>query len=121
MRTYVISYDLAEPARNEHAVTETIMGLGEKWARPLANTWYVMSDRDEAELEADINWFLADEDGLIIQAAKRDAMLTNTSLRWFRQRRAGGAAASSTGNVVAFPAPQAPQPDEPELPLAKAS
>ena len=52
MRTYLISYDLAKPHRNQHVLAQVIMGLGDKWARPLANTWYVASDRDEIELEA---------------------------------------------------------------------
>ena len=51
MRTYLISYDLAKPNRNQHVLAQLIMGLGEKWARPLSNTWYVASERDETELE----------------------------------------------------------------------
>jgi hypothetical protein len=30
------------------------MSLGEKWARPLSNTWYVTSERQEFELEAEL-------------------------------------------------------------------
>ena len=119
MRTYLISYDLAKPHRNQHVLAQAIMGLGEKWARPLANTWYVLSDRDEIGLEAEIKGFLADEDGLVIQAAKREAVLTNTSLRWFRQRRAA-IDLTAGGNVIAFPAPPAAEPIEPELPFAEA-
>lgn len=119
MRTYVISYDLAKPHRNQHVVAQTIMALGDKWARPLANTWYVVSDRDEAELEADLRSFLDEEDGLIIQATKRDAMLTNTSLRWFRQRRTE-IDVSRSANVVAFPTQTSTEPVEPELPFAEA-
>ncbi len=48
MRTYLISYDLAKPNRNQHVLAQLIMGLGEKWARPLSNTWYVTSERDES-------------------------------------------------------------------------
>lgn len=119
MRTYVISYDLAKPHRNQHVVAQTIMGLGDKWARPLANTWYVQSDRDEIDLEADLRTYLDDEDGLVIQAAKREAVLTNTSLRWFRQRRAD-IDLSRESNVIAFPAPPAAETAEPELPFAEA-
>ena len=43
----------------------------------LANTWYVASDREEIELEADIKDLLDEEDGLLIQAVKREAILTN--------------------------------------------
>ncbi len=119
MRTYLISYDLAQPNRNQHVLAQMIMGLGDKWARPLANTWYVASDRDEIDLEADLKDLLGDDDGLIIQAVKRDAALTNTSLRWFRQRRAGLDIAPDS-NIIAFPAPPAPEPLEPELPFAEA-
>ncbi|MBX9684355.1 MAG: hypothetical protein K2X41_11255, partial [Hyphomicrobium sp.] len=106
MRTYLISYDLAQPHRNQHVLAQMIMGLGDKWARPLANTWYVASERDEVELEGDLKDLLGDDDGLIIQAVKREAALTNTSLRWFRQRRAG-LDISPDSNIIAFPAPPA--------------
>ena len=119
MRTYLISYDLAKPTSNQHVLAQVIMGLGEKWARPLANTWYVTSLRDETELEADLRDMLNEEDGLLIQAVKREAVLTNTSLRWFRQRRPGVDLVAG-GNVIAFPAPPATEPVEPELPFAEA-
>jgi hypothetical protein len=121
MRTYLISYDLAHPTRNQHVLAQVIMGLGEKWARPLANTWYVTSEREEVELETELRELLAEDDGLLIQATKRDAVMTNTSLRWFRQRRPGLDLAPD-GNIIAFrlPATQATEPMEPELPFAKA-
>ncbi len=119
MRTYLISYDLAKPARNQHVLAQVIMGMGEKWARPLASTWYVSSDRDEIDLEGDLKDLLGEEDGLLIQAVKREAILTNTSLRWFRQRRAAFDIAPDS-NIVAFPAPPAAEPVEPELPFAEA-
>lgn len=119
MRTYLISYDLAKPNRNQHVLAQVIMGLGDKWARPLANTWYVASDREETELEIELRDLLGEDDGLIIQAVKREAALTNTSLRWFRQRRMG-IDLSAESNVIAFPVPPAPAPVEPELPFAEA-
>ena len=119
MRTYLISYDLAKPARNQHVLAQVIMSMGAKWARPLANTWYVSSDRDEIDLEGDLKGLLGEEDGLLIQAVKREAILTNTSLRWFRQRRPGLDLIDG-GNIIAFPSPPAPEPMEPELPFAEA-
>ncbi|RUP08344.1 hypothetical protein [Hyphomicrobium sp.] len=121
MRTYLISYDLAQPNRNQHVLAQVIMGLGDKWARPLSNTWYVTSDREEFELETELRELLAEEDGLLIQATKREAVMTNTSLRWFRQRRPGLDLAPD-GNIIAFPLPAiaAAEPMEPELPFAKA-
>jgi hypothetical protein len=119
MRTYLISYDLAKPNRNQHVLAQVIMGLGEKWARPLTNTWYVASPRDEVDLEAELKDLLDDDDGLVIQAVKREAVLTNTSLRWFRQRRPGLDIAPYS-NIIAFPSPPAPEPVEPELPFATA-
>ena len=119
MRTYLISYDLAKPNRNQHVLAQVIMGLGDKWARPLSNTWYVASDREEIDLEADLNYLLGEDDGLVIQAIKREAVLTNTSLRWFRQRRPDLDIAPDS-NIIAFPMPPQPEPMEPELPFAKA-
>ena len=89
MRTYLISYDLAKPTRNQHVLAQVIMGLGEKWARPLSNTWYVHPNATRPNSRAELKDLLGEEDGLLIQAVKREAIMTNTSIRWFRQRRAG--------------------------------
>jgi hypothetical protein len=121
MRTYLISYDLAQPHFKKHVVAQAIMALGDSWARPLENTWYVRSEEAPETLEARLARHLDDEDGLLIQGVRGDAFLANTSLRWFRQRQAGIDVAEHA-NVIAFPFP-APVPmptDEPELPFAKA-
>lgn len=119
MRTYLISYDLAKPHISKHVVAQAIMSLGASWARPLDTTWYVRSDESEAVLEAWLSRYLEAEDGLLIQPVREEAVLTNTSLRWFRQRRAGIDVDEHT-NVIAFPLP-APlaneRDDEPELPF----
>ena len=123
MRTYLISYDLAKPHVSKHVVAHAIMSLGSSWARPLENTWYVRSDESEETLEAWLGRYLESDDGLLIQPVKEDAVMTNTSLRWFRQRRAGIDVADHT-NVIAFPlvAPHSSErTDEPELPFAQAS
>ena len=119
MRTLIISYDLANPHRNKHVLAQQIMALGDAWARPLEQTWYVRTDVREETVEGKLSGVLEAEDGLLIQAVEDDAVLTNTALRWFRQRQAGIEIGDGT-NVIAFPAP-APQPgDQPELPLAQA-
>jgi hypothetical protein len=117
----MIAYDLAKPQRNEHVLAQAIMSLGDKWARPLSQTWYVMSDREETDLEGDLHDLLGEDDGLVVQAVKREAVLTNTALRWFKQRRAALDIAPDS-NIIAFPAPQTTpaEPVEPELPFAKA-
>ena len=38
MRTLIISYDLADPRRNKHALAQEIMAAGHSWARPLDQT-----------------------------------------------------------------------------------
>ena len=55
------------------------------------------------------------DDGLLIQAVTEDAVLSNTQLRWFRQRRADTGSAEMT-NVIAFTLIAAP-PAQAELPL----
>ena len=123
MRTFLISYDLANPLQNKHAIAQSIMTAGERWARPLESTWYLTSDEDEASLADRLQPLLDTDDGLLIQSVDDQAVLTNTSLRWFRQRRQPAAEANTVrqNNVVAFPAPAQPANDEPELPFAKAS
>ncbi len=113
MRTYLISYDLAEPATIKNILSTEIMELGKSWARPLASTWYVRSDEEQDVIEARLRDHLDIDDGLLIQPVREDAVMLNTGLRWFRQRREEDRTAGND-NVVAFPGPvQAPQHAEP--------
>ena len=104
MRTYLITYDITAPAR--HKLASTIMELGEAWARPLDNTWYIQSSERPAALEARLEGHLSSEEGLLIQQVEGNAVLLNTALRWFKKRRQDAPAAN---NVVAFPAPELPE------------
>jgi hypothetical protein len=119
MRTFLVSYDLAKPHLTKHVIAQAIMAAGASWARPLEQTWYVRTEDSDETLEAAIARHLDADDGLIIQAVKEEAVLTNTSLRWFKQRRAGIEVEEHT-NVIAFPMP-APAPSaQSELPFARA-
>lgn len=120
MRTYLISYDLAKPHVMKHVVAQAIMSLGTSWARPLETTWYVRSEESEDAIENRLARLLDSDDGLLIQAVKEDAVMTNTSLRWFRQRHAG-IDVDTESNVIAFPMLMAPPSDQAELPFARAS
>jgi len=119
MRTLIISYDLAQPHRNKHVLAQQIMTIGQSWARPLEQTWYVRTDAREEQIEAQLRGLLDPEDGLLIQATKDEAVMTNTALRWFRQRRPG-IEMGGDSNVIAFPVPQPSEDDQQELPLALA-
>jgi hypothetical protein len=119
MRTLIISYDLAHPHHNKHVLAQQIMALGEAWARPLEQTWYIRTDVREETVEGKLSGLLEAEDGLLIQAVEDDAVLTNTALRWFRRRRPTVEIAEGS-NVIAFPAPSAEPDAQPELPLAQA-
>jgi hypothetical protein len=119
MRTFLIAYDLAAPNRNKHVLANAIMGLGVSWARPLEQTWFVRADTSETEIEASLAGFLDGDDGLIVQAVPEIGVLTNTSLRWFRQRR-NVLDLDATTNVIAFPLP-AVATAQTELPLSRAS
>ena len=113
MRTYLISYDLANPYANRHVVAQAIMEAGKSWARPLESTWYVKSDAPLAELEDKLKNLLGSDDGLLVQAVKGDALMANTTIRWFRQRRPAFDLPEQS-NIVAFPviAPKHTQPDD---------
>ena len=109
MRTYLITYDLASPAR--HGLAGAIMQLGDAWARPLDTTWYVQSCERADALERRLKPHLDGEDGLLIQQVETGALLLNTALRWFRKRRPESLTESGAdiGNVVAFPVPALPE------------
>lgn len=119
MHTLIISYDLANPHRNKHVLAQQIMGLGRSWARPLEQTWYIRTEAREEHIEAQLAGLLEPDDGLLIQSVMEDAVLTNTALRWFRQRRAA-VEIGEDSNVIAFPMPPVQPDDQPELPLAAA-
>ena len=103
MRTLIISYDLAQPHRNKHVLAHHIMAIGNSWARPLEQTWYVRTDADANELDARLAWMLGPDDALLIQAVEEDAVLANTRLRWFRRRQS--APRSEEGKLLRFPSP----------------
>lgn len=119
MRTYLISYDLAKPHLIKHVVAQAIMTAGQSWARPLEQTWYVRSEESEEALEAKLTEILDSEDGLLIQRVKDEAVLTNTSIRWFKQRQSDIETAGDT-NVITFPTHNEAADDKPELPFAEA-
>jgi hypothetical protein len=120
MQTFLVSYDLAKPTRNKHALATAIMGLGSSWARPLECTWYLRAEASESEVARRLAMLLDEEDGLIVQAVQDEATLANTSLRWFRQRRPGFDIEAGS-NILAFPTISAPPAAQQELPLAEAS
>ena len=101
MRTFLISYDLAKPSLNQPYIADAIMSLGTAWARPLANVWYLRADDSGAEIESRLSRLLDEDDGLLVQETRGDALMFNTGLRWFRQRRR--ALGEAAENVVAFP------------------
>lgn len=113
MRTFLISYDLANPYANRHVLAQAIMEAGQSWARPLESTWYVKSDAPPAELEDKLKGLLGSDDGLLVQAVKGDAAMAGTTLRWFRQRRPAFDMPENS-NVVAFPiiSPKRTSPDD---------
>ena len=113
MRTLIISYDLAQPHRNKHVLAQLIMALGSSWARPLEQTWYVRTEATEDMIEHQLAGQFDPDDGLLIQAVKDDAVLTNTALRWFRQRRAGieiGVTPTSSPSPSCHPSPPTSRP-----------
>ena len=122
MHTYLVSYDLADPGFNRNALNSAIMMLGEAWARPLAQTWYVKTNLGEEDIDSVLRGLLQADDGLVIQAVDDEARLTGTQMRWFRQRPLLKDAPAT--NVVAFPVvtePAASDNDrEVSMPLAEA-
>lgn len=117
MRLFLISYDLTKSSQNKHAIGTAIMNFGQSWARPLETTWYVRADATERDIQDSLSGMLDSHDGLIVQAVSEDAVLVNTSLRWFRRRRPD---AEVSGNVIAFPPAAWAPAAHSELPLAQA-
>ena len=124
MRTFLVAYDLAKPTLNQAYIANAIMNLGCAWARPLQNVWYLRTEAGSgAEIEARLACLLGDDDGLLVQEARGEAVLANTGVRWFRQRRPvildageapGTPATFAQDNVVPFVPAAAPAPALPK-------
>ena len=99
MRTYLISFDVAAPER--HILAGAIMQLGEAWARPLDNTWYIQSPARADAIEDRLRPYIDKVEGLLIQEVQASALLLNTALRWFRRRSVTG---KDTRDTVALAA-----------------
>ena len=64
--------------------------LGEAWARPLDNTWYIQSTERAEAIEGRLRPYIDKLEGLLIQEVQAGALLLNTALRWFRRRSVAG-------------------------------
>lgn len=102
MQMFLISYDLAAPTVNKNAMTHAIMMLGQSWARPLEQTWYIKANVEAGDIEQVLRGLLDDDDGLLVQSVEDEAIMANTQLRWFKQRTQP--LAGIDPNVVALPA-----------------
>ena len=133
MRTYLVAYDLNRPHLNQCYLAEAIMSLGVAWARPLDTVWYVRIEGAENGIEGRLGRLLDENDGLVVQETRGEAVLANTSLRWFRPRRAATgvtddlaaptASTASGATLVQFPGGSRtakPQPTNPESDAAAA-
>ena len=98
MRTYMITIDPAAP--NRHRIFQTIMQLGDAWARPMETTWYVQSAERADTLERRLGDELEMGTSFLIQQVETAAVLRNASVHWFRKRRPD---ATQANNVIAFP------------------
>lgn len=102
MTTFLISYDLANPSATKHELASAIMAVGDAWARPLDQTWYVRADATADSIEGYLKTAIGDDDGLIVHQVGDDTAMTNTALRWFR-RRENDTAPAPSADVLPFP------------------
>lgn len=101
-RTLLIAYDLAQASASRPQIADTLMSIGEAWARPLDTVWMLRTSLPAETVEARLAPLLGADEGLMVQEARGEAALANTSLRWFRPRRQAALAALETAAVLAF-------------------
>ena len=101
-RTLLIAYDLSQSSEARAQIAETLMSIGEAWARPLDTVWMLRTKLAAEAVEAKLAPLLGSDDGLMVQEARGEASFANTSLRWFRPRRQAALAALETAAVLAF-------------------
>ena len=81
MMTYLISYELSNPLHRRHQISEAMMCIGESWARPLENTWYIRSKEDEDIITEKLGRLIDEDDALLIQTVDDEVTLLNTTLQ----------------------------------------
>ncbi|HRD75387.1 MAG TPA: hypothetical protein PK264_05530 [Hyphomicrobiaceae bacterium] len=86
MAELLIALDLADPHQGKACIVDSLMRLGEAWARPLETVWVVRTERSAAAVEAELSQCLGPDDGLLVQPIAEQGALVNASLRWFRRR-----------------------------------
>ena len=101
-RTLFVAFDLSPHSEARTALGETLMSLGEAWARPLDTVWMMRTSLTVEAVEARLAPLLGSDDGLMVQEVRGEAALANTGLRWFRPRRQAAIAALETAAVLAF-------------------
>lgn len=110
-RTILVAYELAHPDTTRPQIAETLMGLGEAWARPLDTVWMLRTRLPASDVEARLAPLLGPDDGLMVQEARGEGAFANTGLRWFRPRRHLALAAMESAARQAFPQHSADTPD----------
>ncbi len=108
MTILLIAYDL-EKVETSRTVSKVIRAIGARWARPLANVWFVDTELVPADVEARLSPLLGIDDGLMVQKVDCEAVGYNTSMRWTpNSKPAAVVGASSTDNlppceIIAWP------------------
>lgn len=101
-RTLLIAYDLASSSPSRAQIAETLMSIGESWARPLETVWMLKTRLAPEAVEARLAPLLGPDEGLMVQEARGEAALVNTAFRWFRPRRQAAAAVLENAAILAF-------------------
>ena len=105
MRTYLITYDIATPARHS-SPAPSCSSARPGPARSTTPGTCNRTERADA-LEGRLKAHLDGEDGLLIQQVEANAVLLNTALRWFKKRRQDAADADQCGCVPSACVPEA--------------
>lgn len=87
MMTYLISYELSKSYQRKLILSQAIMSLGESWARPLENTWYIRSKDREHIIKEKLGKYIDSDDAFLIQNVDDEVTMVNTSLRWFKAKK----------------------------------
>jgi hypothetical protein len=101
-RTLLVAYELTSPEATRPLIADTLMSLGEAWARPLDTVWMLRTDLTADVVEARLADILGTDDGLMVQETRGEGAFTNTGLRWFRPRRSSAMAALEAAADAAY-------------------
>ena len=102
MTILLIAHDLVDAETRQNVIAR-IRAIGYRWARPLADVWYVDTELAPEAVQVQFADLLGIDDGLVVQRVGCDAVGYNTSVRWTRSTNDRDCDQGRSGQIIPWP------------------